>query len=213
MNMEIIKYALIPMAWAVSSLYIVFGSISLLVRLIQKKDARKTCKRIIVAFLLSIIALAVIGSYNSTEEDYTTSSGQEEMEVISTEPTEIIAATDEVSDYVTLGESRDNPFILTADELADEISEDIDAAKEKYNDKWVMITGTIQDTSDGGVMYGYYLYGKRSTTGYRGLSIMCWCDDGPYSGSVIGDTQTFLGKLREITTVNVTEIAECERII
>ena len=156
--------------------------------------------------MLSIIALAVIVSYDSTE-DTAESSGQDEIEVMATE---IIGTVDVVSESNALGESRENPFVLTADELASEILEDIDAAKEKYNDKWIMITGTIQDTSDGGIMYGYYLYGKRSTTGYSGLSIMCWCEDGPYSGSVLGDTQTFVGQLRKITLVNVTEIADCE---
>lgn len=209
--MEVIKYALIPMIWATSSVYVVCGLISFLVKKIQKKDVRKTKRRLIIAFLLSFIALAVIGSYDTMEEN-PESAGQNEAEVETTESVGIVETTSIVTDAVAMGETRDNPFVLTADELASEILDDIDAAKEKYNDKWIQITGTITDTSDGGIMYGYYLYGQRSTTGYTGLSIMCWCDDGPYSGSVIGDTQTFLGLMREVTTVNVTEIAECERI-
>ena len=105
--------------------------------------------------------------------------------------------------------TKSNPFVLTSDELAAEINADITAAKEKYNNKWVQITGEISDTSDGGVCYGYYIYGKR---GGSGLRIVCWCDDGPYSGSVIGDMQTFLGQLREVTTVNATEIGDCKII-
>lgn len=111
----------------------------------------------------------------------------------------------------TVGSSRSNPIVITVAELANEINIDATAAKEKYNGKWVRITGEITDTSDSGTSYGYYLYGKSTLTGYSGLRIMCWCDDGPYSGSVIGDTQTFTGKVLEISTVNITEIVACKR--
>ena len=159
--------------------------------------------------LCSVISLIAITLYSIPEDDVSDSSeptGQYEENI------ENSSITESTSGVIEIGEARDNPFVLTADELATEILDDIDAAKEKYNDKWVQITGTITDTSDGGIMYGYYLYGQSATTGYTGLRIMCWCEDGPYSGSVIGDTQTFIGLLREVTTVNVTEIAECERI-
>lgn len=113
---------------------------------------------------------------------------------------------------ISLGSDKEHPYVITAEQLADEINRDISAAKAKYNGKWVKITGEISDTSDGGVVYGYYIYGKRATTGYTGLKIICWCDDGPYSGSVLGDTKTFLGQVREITTFNATEIGDCEII-
>ena len=110
----------------------------------------------------------------------------------------------------SIGSSKNNPYVLTVTELVKEIETDINTAKAKYNGKWVKITGEITDTSSGGGIYGYYLYGKRITTGYSGLRIICWCDNGPYSGSVLGDTQTFLGQIREITTFNATEIGDCE---
>lgn len=113
----------------------------------------------------------------------------------------------------TVGSSRSNPIVITVAELANEINSDVEAAKDKYNGKWVRITGEIIDTSDSGTSYGYYLYGKSALTGYSGLRIMCWCGDGPYSGNVIGDTQTFTGKVLEISTVNITEIVACKRVI
>lgn len=102
--------------------------------------------------------------------------------------------------------TRGNPYIITAQELAKEINSDIDAAKEKYNGKWVKITGKITDFSDGGIIYGYYLYGKK---GASGLRIVCWCDN-QHKGSMIGSTYTFVGQLREVTTFNATEIGDCE---
>ena len=207
--MEVIMFFLFPLVWATSSVYAVIGLLSLIIKKICKKDTKKTKRRLVVAIICSIVSLMVIGAYDTASDDVTNVADEIETTGATVETVE---TTTETSNFVNVGESKDNPFVLTAEELADEIMDDIDAAKEKYNDKWVMITGTITDTSDGGIMYGYYLYGQRSTTGYTGLRIMCWCDDGPYSGSVIGDTQTFIGILREVTTVNVTEIAECERI-
>ncbi len=207
--MEVIKYALIPMMWGVSTIWAFLALLSFVFKKIFKKDVKKTKKRLLVAMLCSIISLVAITMYSIPEDDVSDSSeptGQYEENIENSDVTE------STSGVIEMGETRDNPFVLTADELATEILNDIDAAKEKYNDKWVQITGTITDTSDGGIMYGYYLYGQNSTAGYTGLRIMCWCEDGPYSGSVIGDTQTFIGLLREVTTVNVTEIAECERI-
>lgn len=67
-----------------------------------------------------------------------------------------------------LGVNKEHPFVITASQFAEEINTDIDAAKEKYNGKWVKITGEITDTSDGGVAYGYYIYGQSTITGYRG---------------------------------------------
>ena len=201
--MEVIMFFFAPLVWAISSTCAVINLLLLAIKKICKKDVKKTKKRLVIAIICSVISLVTICVYGTVSDDMTNVADENETTVETT-----IAAPN----LVNVGGSKDNPFVLTADELADEIMDDIDAAKEKYNDKWVMITGTITDTSDGGIMYGYYLYGERATTGYTGLRIMCWCDDGPYSGSVIGDTQTFVGILREITTVNVTEIAECERI-
>ena len=109
-----------------------------------------------------------------------------------------------------VGATKNNPLVITADKLAEEIDIDAESAAQKYNNMWVKITGKITGTSDAGNMYGYYLYGKK---GESGLRIICWCDDGPYSGSVKGDTQTFIGYLREVSTVDTTDIGGCTRII
>ena len=60
--------------------------------------------------------------------------------------------------------------------------------------------------SDGGAMCGYYLYGKR---GDEGLKITCWIENDMTQASV-GQTKTFLGIVREVTTVNNTEIGKCK---
>jgi len=163
---------------------------------------------------LGLIALGVLGSI--LPDDGEDTAAVSESYIAAAEPSpakelvEEAAAPAVETSVPELGESKENPFVLTATELAAEIDADIDAAKEKYNGKWMQITGEISDTSDGGIIYGYYVYGESSLTGYRGLRIICWCEDGPYSGSVLGDTQTFLGQMREVTLVNATEIGDCE---
>ena len=62
------------------------------------------------------------------------------------------------------------------------------------------------DISDGGIMTGYYVYGKR---GDSGLKITCWVDDANDTGLRVGEAATFEGVVREVTTVNNTEIALC----
>lgn len=173
----------------------------------------------VFAFVLLIAILASIGEASAEDEkqrksERTTDLLVDAQEVeIETEETYAEKETKaETKREFAIGEDKSNPFVLSADELVSEINADVKAAKQKYNGKWVKITGKITDTSDGGVSYGYYLYGESILTGYRGLRIVCWCDDGPYSGSVIGDTQTFVGQILEITTVNATEIVACERV-
>lgn len=55
--------------------------------------------------------------------------------------------TDEVIHEPSLGSSSKYPFVVSANEFANEIKNDIDAAKEKYNGKWVKITGRVTDYS------------------------------------------------------------------
>ena len=208
--MEVIKYALIPMVWGISSLCVILNLISFLIRKLCKKDTHKTKRKLIRATVCAIITFSIICTYDRAEE--TIEPSEQELIESTHEQNIITISIQATGDTSVLGYSKDAPIVITANELALEIEANIDSAKEKYNGKWVEITGTISDTSDGGVMYGYYLHGKRATSGYTGLRIMCWCEDGPYSGSVLGDTQTFVGQVLEITTVNVTEIVDCERI-
>lgn len=108
-----------------------------------------------------------------------------------------------------LGANRFSPGIVTVDELVSEIESDIDAAKNKYNGKWIQITGEVLNYYSVAGMTGYYLHGDR---GDEGLRIICWVDDEGTIGFVLHDTLTFVGQVREITTANATEIGDCEII-
>ena len=211
--METIKYGLIPIIWALSLIIVVFSFVSLLIRVILKKNTKKTKRNLVISAAISLITFVVICTYIPSDGE--TSESTEQVNALTVEssgdreddqkeiPNETIS--------FAIGDSKENPIIITADELADEINTKIDDAKEKYNGKWIKITGTITDTSIyQGDIFGYYVYGKKATTGYTGVRILCWCDGGPYSGSVLGDTQTFIGQVFEITTVNATEIVDCE---
>lgn len=208
--METVKYVLIPVIWSIA---VASSGVCFLVFLIKKllrKDTHKITRKLIISVIISVLLFVVIMMYVPSEEVQSSETAATNTTETSEEALDLSSEVTQDNETVRLGETKDNPFVLKAEELAAEIEQDIDAAKEKYNNKWVKITGTISDTSDGGIMYGYYLYGKKSTSGYTGLRIMCWCEDGPYSGAVIGDTKTFLGQLREVTTFNVTEIGDCE---
>lgn len=105
--------------------------------------------------------------------------------------------------------NRDNiivKYIVTVEELVKEIDSDIEAAKEKYNGKWIEITGTITYISGEGEFVGYYLYGER---GKDGLKITCWVEGEESNLLKVGDEVTFIGAVREITIVNNTEIGLC----
>ena len=208
--MEVIKYALVPLTWGISSLVVVLELLSLLINKLRKKDIHKTKKKLIVAVLCTIITFVIMCTYDLNEEE--ADIVQQEMMTAEEVVTSTVPSQERI-DVSEFGTSAENPIVITAEDLAVEIESDIDEAKVKFNGKWVKITGVITDTSDGGVVYGYYLYGKKATSGYNGLRIMCWCEDGPYSGSVLGDTQTFLGQILEVTNVNVTEIVDCIRVI
>jgi hypothetical protein len=115
-------------------------------------------------------------------------------------------AVDEVVLPAGIGESSANPIVISVDELVSEINTDIDAAKAKYNGKWVEITGKITFVSDSAGMTGYYLHGEK---GEEGLKITCWVYDENAVNLSVGDTATFLGAMREVTTFNNTEIGDC----
>lgn len=103
------------------------------------------------------------------------------------------------------GNSSPYPIVVTMDDFVSEIKQDKFAAGLKYDDKWIQITGTVSAIVDGGDMYGYYIYGGRYD---EGLKIICWVY-GDEKVASIADTVTFKGLVREITTVNVTEITYC----
>lgn len=103
--------------------------------------------------------------------------------------------------------TKTNPGEVTVTELVAEINKDIDAAKSKYNDKWIKITGKVLSADNVAGMTKFYLYGE---FGDSGLRIICWVNDEilkPFEYT--GETHTFIGQVREITVVNATEIGDC----
>lgn len=194
--MEVLFSFVLPMLWAVSSAAIVFCLLSLIIKKLRGKETRKTVRRLAVSFACMVVAFFAIGV--TTPEIWESEAPAEPEEVI--EP-EVV---------VELGADREHPFVLTADELAAEINADIDAAKAKYNGKWVKITGTVTDYSrySADDLSGYYLYGNY---GVEGLRIVCWQNKGAWKqNEKIGDVCTCVGQVREITTFNATEIGDCE---
>lgn len=104
---------------------------------------------------------------------------------------------------------RDNvvaAYSISVSELVAEINKDKAAAGEKYNGQWIEITGTVTYISKGAGMTGYYLWGER---GGSGLNITCWVDEADDTGLSVGDTVTFIGAMREVSTFNNTEIGLC----
>lgn len=228
--MELLLYFFLPLLWLGSLVAMAIYFVILVFKAARHKDTQRTKKALLTATICMVVSFVLVGvgtqklgktsSANSNINDVSSATESENAasSVLSESESEL------VSDEVELGTDKEHPYILTAEQLASEIEQDIDAAKEKYNDKWVQITGEITDMSDfgrkvdgqsatttdnGWTMCGYYIYGQRSTTGYTGLRIICWCNDVPYSEDPMGDTCTFLGQLREVTTVNATEIGDC----
>ena len=106
--------------------------------------------------------------------------------------------------------TKENPGKVTVEQLVSEINSNKDAAKAKYNEQWIEITGKVLDASNAAGMSKFYLYGK---SGDSGLRIICWVKEEvlkPFEYQ--GEIHTFLGQVREITTVNATEIGDCEII-
>lgn len=104
----------------------------------------------------------------------------------------------------TPGNSKENPILISTEQLVSEINNDITTAGETYNGKWVEISGTITYISESAGMTGYYLYGEKNNSG---LKITCWVDGD--TTLKIGDSVTIVGAVREISTVNNTEIGLC----
>ena len=107
----------------------------------------------------------------------------------------------------TAVENESDTLVVTVEELVKDIESDIDAAKEKYNGKTIQITGKVLSAYNVAGMTSFYLYG---TKGGSSLRIICWVNYEvlkPFDYT--GETHTFIGQVREITTVNATEIGDC----
>lgn len=103
--------------------------------------------------------------------------------------------------------TKANPGEVTVSELVAEINTNIDAAKSKYNGKWIKITGKVLDAGNVAGMTKFYLYGEYAGSG---LKIICWVNEEvlkPFDYT--GEAHTFIGQVREITIVNATEIGDC----
>ena len=110
-------------------------------------------------------------------------------------------------ELMRLGLTRSNPGVVTVDELVRAIrSNNYDANEKKYNGKWVKITGKVLDADNVAGMTKFYLYGKEGS----GLRIICWVDQELWKPfDYRGKTYTFIGQIREVTSVNATEIGNC----
>ena len=97
-------------------------------------------------------------------------------------------------------------YSISVSELVSEINKDKAAAGEKYNGQWIEITGTITYISESAGMTGYYIWGER---GGSGLNITCWVDEVDDTDLSVGDTVTFIGAMREVSTFNNTEVGLC----
>ena len=97
-------------------------------------------------------------------------------------------------------------YSISVSELVSEINKDKAAAGEKYNGQWIEITGTITYISESAGVTGYYIWGER---GASGLNITCWVDKVDDTDLSVGDTVTFIGAMREVSTFNNTEVGLC----
>lgn len=97
-------------------------------------------------------------------------------------------------------------YSVSASDFAKEIKKNKSSAAKKYNGKCIEITGEITDISKHSSMTGYYVCGKR---GGSGLKVTCWVDAKNDTELSVGNTATFQGIVREVTTANNTEIGEC----
>lgn len=142
---------------------------------------------------------------NSTNINQWTASGNGELQD-SSAGEYIPTVVDEIVLPTGIGESSANPIVISVADLVKEINADIDAAKEMYNGKWVEISGKVTYISESAGMTGYYLHGEK---GGNGLKITCWVYDENAVNLSVGDSVTFVGAMREISTVNNTEIGLC----
>jgi hypothetical protein len=95
------------------------------------------------------------------------------------------------------GSSKYSPYVMWVDDFIKEIETDFNAAKAKYDGKWVSLIGVVKEEITGGSVCGYSL-GPLSEELDNGMRFVFWCADGPYSNmdSII---QCFRGVVLEVS--------------
>lgn len=183
-----------------------------LILLIAKKNRKHIGKAIIICFIAFIINGIAIGELDETKEeksDVITSVGTQ-TPVLVEQPTPTPPATATPEPIKEPGSGRSNPIVVTVSQLVNEINSNTDAAKTKYNGKWVQITGKVLSAHNVAGMTSFYLYGEK---GVAGLKVVCWVNKEvlkPFDYK--GETHNFIGQVREVSTANSTEIGNCEII-
>ena len=188
----------------------------LIVKMIRKNPTKKIL--IILAVAFAVFATCMTLDTDSNEDidtnadvvettDSANSDNSDNTKVEATKPSD--ATEDAEQTQGEPGDSKDNPIVVTVEEFINEINNDVDAAKLKYNEKWIEITGKVTDYSryNSDSLSGFYLYGDY---GDDKLRVVCWQNKGelkPFER--VGDTCTCTGIVREVTTVNATEIGDC----
>ena len=176
----------------------------------MKKGIKILSGALVLAVLICTTALLLTGceeeSVTETSEQETTSD-----EVVETsEPVPTVTPTPTEEPVKEPGSSRNNPIVVTSSQFANEIKSNTDTAKTKYNGKWVQITGKVLSAHDVAGMTSFYLYGEK---GGSGLKVVCWINEEvlkPFDYK--GETHTFIGQVREVSTANSTEIGNCKII-
>ena len=185
----------------------------LIVKMIRKKPTKKIL--IILAVAFAVFATCMTLDTDSNEDidtnadvvETTDSANSDNTKVEATKPSDTTEDTEQTQGEP--GDSKDNPIVVTVEEFVNEINNDVDAAKLKYNEKWIEITGKVTDYSryNSDSLSGFYLYGDY---GDDKLRVVCWQNKGELKPfEKIGDTCTCTGIVREVTTVNATEIGDC----
>ena len=181
-----------------------------LILFIAKKKRKHIGKAIIICFIGFIINGIAIGELGGTSDETNVVTPTEETQppVVEHPTSSPPAVTEEP--IKEPGSSRSAPIVVTVSQFANEIKTNVDAAKTKYNGKWLQITGKVLSAHNVAGMTSFYLHGER---GGSGLRIVCWVNKEvlkPFDYR--GEVHTFIGQVREVTTVNATEIGNCEII-
>ena len=194
----------------------------LIVALLRRKNAKKWAKRFGFSFLcifLSFalgITLAAITSDEDEAKDSTSSTiassseTQTETTIETCTPsTETVEPNETIEVSNEPGENWRNPIIVTVEEFANEIKADISAASDKYNGKWIQITGRVTDYSryNSSSLSGYYLYGKYAQ---EGLRVVCWQNKKAEQQFLyVGRMCVCIGKVSELS-ISTTELVNCD---
>jgi len=178
---------------------------------------KKKHKPIGIAVLICIAAFFVVGIGTGTllEQEEKESVVLNEEAIREIPPENEVTTTTKEKEVVTApetepGDSRTNPIVVTVSQFANEINSNTDTTKTKYNGKWVQITGKVLSAHNVAGMTSFYLHGEK---GGSGLRIVCWVNKEvlkPFDYR--GETHTFIGQVREVSTANSTEIGNCEII-